>query len=398
MTIEQKCYSIGDELDVRIEKIVPRGLGLAFAEKLTIFVPLAAPGDHVRVRINDLKKRTAFAEIVEVIEASPVRTEPPCPYFGICGGCDFQQLTYEAQLAAKVEIIRDCLHRLAKIEFAGEIRMIPSPKPLEYRSRAKWHVDRDARKLGYFKRYSHEVIDVDTCPILTPTLQGELTRLRSTLEWNTMWSDRLEIEAASGDGDQTSVYSAELLEQTREIEVTAHDDKFGFSAQSFFQGNQLLIGKLIDSALTSSKGDKALDLYCGVGLFAIPMARRFAQVIGVEGNSDAIGFARMNARSARFDNLSFVSRSVGEFLESHELSNTDMVLLDPPRSGTEKNVIRDIARLKPKQIAYVSCEPSILARDLAVFITAGYKIDNITALDLFPQTHHVETVARLSRA
>lgn len=395
MTIENKPYSVGDELQVRIEKIVPRGLGLAFAERLTIFVPLAAAGDQVRVKINELKKRTAFAEIVEVLEPSPDRVTPPCQYFGICGGCDFQQLSYEAQLAAKVAIIRDCLQRIGKVEFEGEIRIIPSPQPLGYRSRAKWHADRDGKKFGYYGRYSHDVADVETCPILTPTLQNELTRLRSSLEWDTMWNDRLEIEAASGDGEQVSVYSAELLEQTAEISFTAHEEKYSFSARSFFQGNQLLIGELIDAALGSSNGDKALDLYCGVGLFALPMARRFAQVIGVEGNSDAVGFARKNARAAGLENVNFVARSVGEYLESHELKDTDFLLLDPPRSGTEKHAIRDIARLRPKQIAYISCEPSILARDLAVLTAAGYTIDSITALDLFPQTHHVETVVRL---
>jgi len=194
-----------------------------------------------------------------------------------------------------------------------------------------------------------------------------------------------------------SVYSGELFEPTGDISFTAHDEKYSFSARSFFQGNQLLIGDLIDAALGTSGGDKALDLYCGVGLFAIPMARRYAQVIGVEGNSDAVGMARKNASAAGVENVTFAARGVGEFLESHELSDTDLVLLDPPRSGTEKFVIRDIARMRPKQIAYISCEPSILARDLRQLLDAGYRIEAITAFDLFPQTHHVETVVRLSR-
>ena len=238
----QDGYNVGDEIEVRVEKIVPRGLGLAFAEKLTVFVPLAAAGDRVRVRITDLKKRTAFADIVEIIEPSLVRTEPACQYFGTCGGCDFQQMTYEAQLAAKIDIIRDCLQRIGKVDFAGEIRIVPSPSPLGYRSRAKWHVDRDERKIGYFGRYSHDVVDVEICPILTPPLQGELMRLRGNIEFETMWSDALEIEAASGDDGQVSTYSAELMEPTAEISFTAHDERYKFSARSFFQGNQLLIG------------------------------------------------------------------------------------------------------------------------------------------------------------
>jgi 23S rRNA (uracil1939-C5)-methyltransferase len=396
MTSEKRSYSVGDELVVRIEKIVPRGLGLAFAEKLTVFVPLAAPGDRVRVRIHELKKRTAFAEIVEVMDPSPVRSTPPCPYFGICGGCDFQQMTYEAQLAAKVGIVRDCLERLGKIELKGDLPIVPSP-PLDYRSRAKWHVDREAGKIGYFKRYSHDVIDVEICPILAPPLEAELQRIRAEMNFAKVWADRIEIEAASGDGGQVSVYSGELLEATTDISFNAHGEKYTFSARNFFQGNQLLIGDLIDAALGSSGGNRALDLYCGVGLFAIPMARRFAQVIGVEGSPDAIAMAKKNAFAAGVENVTFRASGVGEFLESHELGDTDLVLLDPPRSGTEKYVIRDIARLKPRHIAYVSCEPSILARDLRQLIDGGYTIDSITAFDLFPQTHHVETVVRLSR-
>jgi 23S rRNA (uracil1939-C5)-methyltransferase len=212
-----------------------------------------------------------------------------------------------------------------------------------------------------------------------------------------MWSDRLEIEAASGDGDQVSVYAAELIEPTAEIAFTAHGETYAFSARSFFQGNQYLIGDLIDAALGDATGETALDLYCGVGVFALPMARRFRHVIGVEGNHAAIDFAKQNAQRAGLENVRFVCLGVGEFLSGHDLANTDFVLLDPPRSGTEKFAIRDIARLKPKQIAYVSCEPSILARDLRTLLDGGYAINAITALDLFPQTHHVETVVRLDK-
>lgn len=394
---QTKKYALGDELELKIEKIVPRGLGLAFAEGLTVFVPLSAGGDRVRVRIVDLKKRTAFGEIVEVLEPSPVRVVPPCPYFGTCGGCDFQQLSYEAQLRAKVDIVKDCLTRIGKIELDGDIRIIPSPQPLNYRSRANWHGDRDSKKLGYFGRYSHDVIDVETCPILTEPLQAELTRLRSTLEWSAVWNQIFEIDAASGDNGKISVHSSELVEPLSETMVTAQGEKYFFSAQSFFQANQLLVDELIDAALGKSNGDKALDLYCGVGLFSIPIARRFAQVIGVEGSSDAISFARRNAEAAGLENVSFVSRSVGEYLRSTELAGTDFVLLDPPRSGTEKDVIGDIIRLKPNEIAYVSCEPSILARDLVALLGGGYRILAIAALDMFPQTHHVETVVRLIR-
>lgn len=393
MSIE---YKIGDILTVKIEKIVPRGLGLAFAENLTVFVPLTVPSDRLHVRISQIKKRTAFAEIVEIIEPAPKRIEPPCPHFGICGGCDFQQMDYATQIEAKVGMIRDCLHRIGKIEFEPEIPILPSPMQFQYRSRARWHADRIDQAIGYFKRDSHDVIDVAECPILTPEMQSALENLRQGVDWAMLWDDSVEIEAASGDGGQVSIFSADESEPTAEITFTAVGETYTFSAKTFFQGNHFLIGQLIDTALKGAAGETALDLFCGVGLFSIPLARAFRQVIGVEGNDKAIDFAEKNASASGAANIRFVQRGVGEFLSGHNLEDTDFVLLDPPRAGAEKETIRNIVQLKPKQISYVSCEPSILARDLRTFLDGGYAIESITALDLFPQTHHVETVVRLA--
>ena len=389
-------YKTGDELEIIVKKIVPRGLGLGFAEKLTVFVPLTAAGDNVRVRLNEVKGKIAFAEAVNVIEPSPDRVKPPCPYFGVCGGCDFQQMTYAAQLEAKLGIIRDCLHRIGKIEYEGEIKMIGSPREFAYRSRAQWHIDTRAKKIGYFKRASHEVIDIAQCPILVPELEQTLVELRETVEWESFWAERLEIEAASSGSDQVSIYGEELIEPTDEIFFTAAGERYYYSARSFFQGNQFLVESLIETAIGDARGIRALDLYCGVGLFSLPLAKRFDQVMGVEGNETAIEFAEKNAGNARLHNIKFAVGAVGEFLKETNLEGTDLVLLDPPRAGTEKGVIETLVKMKPKQISYVSCEPSILARDLRVFLDNGYRIDSITALDLFPQTHHIETIVRMS--
>lgn len=368
---------------------------MAFAEKLTVFAPLAAAGDRVRVRLNEVKKRIAFAEIVEVLAPSPLRIEPPCPYFGKCGGCDFQQMNYAAQLEAKVGMIRDCLHRIGKIDFEGEIPIIPSPSEFGYRSRAQWHLDPRHKRIGYFRRGSHDVIDIEHCPILAPELETTLQDLRENIDWSAIWGDRAQIEAAGGDGGKVSVYGAELVERTDEISFTAAGERYFYSAQSFFQGNQFLVDKLIEIAMGESSGERALDLYCGVGLFSLPLAKRFTQVIGVEGSESAIDFAEKNAGNARLHNIKFIRGGVEDVLHETNLERTDLVLLDPPRAGTEKGVIEAIARMKPKNISYVSCEPSILARDLRTLLDAGYSLDSVIALDLFPQTHHVETIARL---
>ncbi len=389
-------YKIGDRLDIDIQKIVPKGLGLAFAEKLTVFVPLSAAGDKVRIHINQLKNKTAFAEIEEIIVPSSKRIEPPCQYFGKCGGCDFQQMNYEEQLAAKLGIIHDSLQRIGKINYEHEIPMFSSPKQFGYRSRAQWHLDIRQKKIGYFRRNSHDVIDIEHCPILTPELNAALQSLRTNIDWETFSNERASIEAANGGDGAVTLFSPEIIEPTEDISFSVNGEKYLYSALSFFQGNQFLIEQLIETALNDAGGETALDLYCGVGLFTLPLARKFGQVIGVEGNDRAIDFAEKNAENAQLDNVRFVRDGVDDFLSGHNLENTDFVLLDPPRAGTEKRTISNIIALKPKHISYVSCEPSILARDLRTFLDNGYVIESITAFDLFPQTHHVETVARLS--
>ena len=379
-----------------IEKIVPNGFGLGFAKKLTVFVSLAAVGDKVRVKINQVKGKTAFAEIVEVLEPSPDRTAPRCPYFGRCGGCDFQQLNYQAQLAAKIGIVRDCLTRIGRIDYQKEIPIIGSPRDYEYRSRAQWHVNTRKRKIGYFQRKSHDIIDVETCPILTPELEATLKDLRQEIAWETYSREMVEIESATA-GGAVSVYSPEIIEPTEEIVFTAYGEAYRHDATSFFQGNPFLIEALIEAALNGAAGEMAIDLYCGVGLFTLPLARKFQKVFGVEGYDKAIDYAEKNTEHAGLSNVEFSRENVSVWLTENQinLKKPEFLLLDPPRSGTDKETVEGILKLQPKQISYVSCEPSTLARDLKIFCENDYLIEAITALDLFPQTHHVETVVRL---
>jgi len=393
--LRSKTFS-NQTIEVKIEKIVPGGFGLGFAENLTVFVALAAAGDKLLVRIREKKGKVAFAEIVEILEPAPERRAAPCVYFGRCGGCDFQQMNYTAQLDAKTAIVRDCLRRIGKITYEPEIPIIASPDELNYRTRAQWHVDSRKQKIGYFARHSHNVIDVENCPILAPALKKTLTDFRANLDFTEFWAQQVEIETATN-GAEVSVYSAELVEPTHEISFDAHGERYFYDATSFFQGNQFLIESLIELAVKDAGGDTALDLYCGVGLFTLPLARKFGKVFGVEANGKAIEFARKNTENARLSNVEFETENVGEFLRENtdKLKNLDFVLLDPPRAGTEREIIESILQLQPKQISYVSCDPATLARDLRLLTENFYSIETITALDLFPQTHHVETIVRL---
>lgn len=386
----------GAEFDVRVERILPGGVGLAHAEGATVLVHLAAPGDLARVRVDSVKGRVAFASLVEVLEPSPVRVEPPCPYFGRCGGCDFQQLSYEAQLAAKAEIIRDCLRRVARVEPPEEIRVEPSPEVWRYRSRARWQHDARRGLLGYYERGSHRVCDVADCPVAAPPVGERLKRLRELLSEGLLPRSE-EFEAVAGDEGVAlapSVEPGDEREQVRRI----GGETYSFDAGCFFQINHTLLGALVAEGLRGAAGgETALDLYSGVGLFTLPLARAFRSVVAVEGNAASTAYARRNLAAASLTNARVETSAVGEWLASNaeRLGGADFILLDPPRAGAEPEAVRGMLTLRPRHISYVSCDPATLARDLRPLLEAGYALHSLRAFDMFPQTHHVETVVHL---
>jgi len=439
-------------VEVTIERILPGGLGLAHADGRTLMVALAAPGDRVRVSIDRVRGGVAFALIEEVIEPSPQRVEPPCQYFGRCGGCDFQQLTYQAQLDAKVGIIKDCLHRIGSIENLPDFQITPAPNPWQYRTRAQWQYDAIRRKLGYFESGSRRVCDVAECAVLAPQLQQTLSVLRERMHDGSLSEEARDFRAVAGDEGVSIAPPVRGTSPTpgspagqpgwggafregsdltvREVTRTIQGETYRLNAESFFQANDDLLPQLIDAALSEASGETAVELYCGVGLFTVPLARRFAHVIAIEGDAAATRFARENLATAGLTNAEVLNQDVAFWLEenvewagndgaldrSHRAlqrsegrtpiqsgvaaaavqSPPDFLLLDPPRTGAESRVIAGILNLKPKRITYVSCDPATLARDLRKLIAGGYTLDSIAAFDMFPQTHHVEPVVHLS--
>jgi 23S rRNA (uracil1939-C5)-methyltransferase len=381
-------------MKVEIERILPGGVGLAHAEGKTVLVSLAAPGDRVRVQVEREQGNVLFASVVEVLTPSPVRIEPPCPYFGRCGGCDFQQLTYEAQLATKADIISDCLQRIARLDHVPAIAVHPSPKNWHYRVRATWQIDREKGEIGYYERGSRRVCDVEYCAVLMPELQETLERVRAT--------DRVEfppdlkhLDAVAGE-DNVSLSPPFAEFETNELSMRVGNEVYQYNAESFFQINPALLPELVEFALSDVGGATALDLYCGVGLFTLPLARRFESVVGVEANPVATRFARRNLDCAGLTNARVVTATVAGWVRANKkIDLVDFVLLDPPRAGAESIVIKGVLDLHPARISYVSCDPATLARDLRKLIAGGYTIYSIAGFDLFPQTHHVETVVLL---
>jgi 23S rRNA (uracil1939-C5)-methyltransferase len=422
-------------MEVTIERILPGGLGLAHAEGKTVMVALAAPGDRLRVRIDREKGTVCFASIVEIIEPSPHRLAPLCPYFGRCGGCDFQQMTYAAQLEAKVEIIKDCLRRIAKIDNPPEVQITPAPNEWHYRSRAQWQYDSEQKRLGYYESGSRRVCDVAECAVLVPELENELEKLRREIAEGSMPGDVRYFRAVVGDDGVavSSGVSSLTVSQAPDIRRSINGESYTLSAESFFQTNEDLLPQLIDAVLAGVSGDVAIELYSGVGLFTLPLARRFKRVIAVEDNREAAEFARRNLAQASLGKTQVVTADVAKWLEvecggrvpiksgrrrrfgsksqqadsspaGSQIQNPvdagalqiDFLLLDPPRTGAESRVIDGILQLAPKRICYVSCDPATLARDLRKIIAGGYSLDSLAAFDMFPQTHHVETVAHLT--
>jgi 23S rRNA (uracil1939-C5)-methyltransferase len=379
--------------EVEIERILPGGMGLAHAQGKTVFVSLAAPGDRVRVRIEREQGNVLFASIEEILAPSPLRIEPPCPYFGRCGGCDFQQLTYEAQLAAKAEIIRDCLHRIARLENIPEIVVTPSPNNWRYRMRATWQIDEEQRTIGYYERGSRLVCDVADCAVLQPELQEKLEAVRAT-EWYQFPPGLKHLDVVAGENGVSFAPAFGEFE-TLDLSLTIRGEVYRYNAEAFFQINPSLLEPLIDFALAGAQGESALDLYSGVGLFTLPLSRHFKHVLAVEANAMAARFARRNLQGAGLVNARVITATVTDWFRSGSTTAADFILLDPPRAGAESAVIKGILDLQPSQISYVSCDPATLARDLKKLIAGGYSLDSLAAFDLFPQTHHVETVVRL---
>ena len=396
-------------IEVTTEKMAYGGDAVARHEGLVVFVPFAAPGERMRVQITEQKRNFARGSIVELLERADDRRDPPCEHFGICGGCQLQHMSYAAQLEAKSGFVRDAIQRIGGIDWPHPIPVQPSVE-FGYRSRAQFKiksVGRDAGdgpgapqfRIGFNQASSNSVCDVMFCPVLTNDLNEALAAVRETFHKRPASPRLHEVEAASGAG--FSIQPAIGALPSGSIEVAIGEDKYRIEPGVFFQSNQSMIQQLIETVAGSCKGELAIDLYCGVGLFTVSLARRFSRVIGVESDAAAFRLARKNLVSNNAPNAEAVNQSAEEWARNfsrrqtrRNLSPPGLIVLDPPRTGAAA-AIHDVGAIGAAAITYVSCDPTTLARDLRVLVDRGYKLDEVIALDLFPQTYHVETVVKL---
>jgi 23S rRNA (uracil1939-C5)-methyltransferase len=382
-----------DEIEVTIEKLVFGGEGFGRFEGIPIFVPLAAPGDQLRVRLKERKPGWGRAEIVEIMTPGPDRRPAPCPHFEVCGSCDIQHLTDEAQLRLKAEAVCETLVRLGGMELPPALKVIAG-EPLGYRMRAQFQIgetDR-GRKVGYFERGSHRLVPIEVCPILVPEISSLIPDLGRMLEGEP--HQRLDIVV----GDEGALSCAPPTPGLPQGEVLSQvgDFTYQYDARCFFQGHRQLTPTLVATVLgdlEDAEGE-AYDLFAGVGLFSLPLARRYRRVVAVEGDRVAARFARRNAKINDLENIEVLALSVDSYVEDLP-EDVARVIVDPPRSGLTPKLRRTLIERRPRHLTYVSCHPPTLARDLRELLPL-YQVDSLTLLDMFPQTGHLEAVIQLT--
>jgi 23S rRNA (uracil1939-C5)-methyltransferase len=398
---------IVSNFEATVEKLVYGGDGLARVEGRVVLAPFVLPGERIRVRTWREQPGLVRACALEVLEPAPERVAAPCPVFGRCGGCHYQHAPYEYQLAAKRAILADQLRRLGKMEPPEEMAVVAA-EPWGYRNRAQLHVE--GAKIGYREARSHHLSEIGQCPIASPKINDAMRALAGMLRdqrWPRfvrsieIFTDerQVQLNVLAADRPVAKRFFYWCAEEIAGLVEGALDyqGRFRVSHHSFFQVNRFLLERLVGLALEGAEGETALDLYAGVGLFSLALARSFREVTAVESGSGAVRDLEFNAARAGLENLRAEQGTAEEYLQKLERA-PDFVLLDPPRAGLGKAVVRRLAELGPRQVTIVSCDPATLARDLAGLTAAGYRVEKMTLVDLFPQTFHLETVVRLGTA
>ena len=394
--------------EVEIEKLVYGGDGLARLDGQVVLMPYVLPQERVSFTPHRVKTGLLKGTQVRILQPSAERIEPRCEYFMSCGGCNLQHTGYEFQLAQKQSILRETLRRIAGLEYAEEIAII-SGEPWSYRNRVQLHFK--AGTCGFHKPESHAIQGISHCDISAPLLNDAIAKIRPAVK-KQEWPDFLRSLELFTNGSEIQV---NVLESNRPvaarfftwlknlvptiaagaIEYEAAGQRFRISGGSFFQTNRFLIDQLVNEVLGDETGQEAVDLYAGVGLFTLPIAKRFQRVQAVERGATAFRDLEFNAATANLANINPQRASAEEFL--HNLTTApEWIVADPPRAGVGKEVTTELLRLKPQHLTLVSCDPATLARDLKTLLAGGYQIARMSLVDLFPQTYHFETVVRLA--
>jgi 23S rRNA (uracil1939-C5)-methyltransferase len=398
-----------------------------------VFVPLTLPGELVEATIASDRRSYIKARLDSILEPSPARITPGCEYYGRCGGCHYQHADYATQLAMKRSILIETLER-AHVSLPGDVRVL-SADPWAYRNRIRLHVTKTA--LSYREAASHRDLSVTHCPVAAPLLQAAIAAFNQLLQKQPSLSQSVsEVEFFTAADESALLVSLStrlrkvpeqlprsvadallpalpVLQGVRtffldpggrpqssaswgkpSLEYAVGPLRYQVSAGAFFQVNRYLIPMLLEEVVAQRNGNVAWDLYAGVGLFAQALAQRFEQVIAVESSPASTTDLARNLHGSGHKRI---TKDTLRFLQSPPAPAPDLVVVDPPRAGLGAEVCQRLSAVRPRQIVYVSCDPSTLARDLRTLQPSGYRPLAVTLIDLFPQTFHLETVVTLER-
>ncbi len=425
--------------DLVIENLAFGGNGVGRLDGKAVFIPYTAPGDRVRCRLVRDKRRFAEGEVVEILDPSPHRREAPCPVFGQCGGCQWQYLPYHLQCSWKERILGDFLGRQAGVSSDILLPLVHSPREWNYRSRVQFKCRQTEQGfvMGFYRRASHFVIDVEQCPIMAAPLNEALARFRFwladspcpdkipqvDLEVDDEKKIRAVVHFIGDDPDplfqhlngavRNAGYALFIQSERKNSLVRGFGEENlhilplgqggprlaygpGGFAQVNLDQNRTMVRDLVLAAEATS-AENILELFCGMGNLSIPLAASGARVVGIENFEPAVLNARKNALSNGINSAVFhYTPAAGAGLRFGSGENFDLAVLDPPRTGAYQEV-KDLLKLRPRRILYVSCNPTTLTRDLLPLLHGGYHLRFCRPYDFFPQTHHIESLSVLER-
>ena len=430
---------------LEITRLAHGGQGVGHLDGFAVFVPRTLPGDVVDVRLTERRKRHAFAELLALRQASPLRVPAPCPLYEHCGGCHLQHLGYDDQLANKAQQVRDCLTRIGKLPEVPVLPTLASPQPFAYRNKALYHYDADSNALGLIERGKSAVLDVPQCPIGDPRIDVVMARVRRLAGQEpalrrVLHQVQVQVGQRTGEvlvtvivrGETPTRVQHQLWESLRDLAtgllmhrkaattpavfdgVTTRlagsafvherigDLRFQIEPEAFFQVNSAQTERLyglVRAAARLQPDDVVFDLYSGCGSIALTLAPHCAVVHAVESNRQATLLAARQAAALGIANCEFRTGKVERILYRYLAQGirAHVAVLDPPRAGCRPQALEALAKMRVPRLVYVSCSPPTLARDLRLLADLGYRVENVQPLDMFPQTYHIECLATLTR-
>jgi len=387
-------------VQVELTDIAFQGAAIGRANDQVVFAAYGIPGETVTVEVERERRDYLQGRVLAVVKPSPARVEPPCPYFGECGGCQWQHIDYQQQVQFKRHIVREQLRRIGKFDDPPVSPTISSPDPYGYRNQARLTVGPDGQ-LGFVSRpgRARRFLRIDRCLIMHPAINAVLAKLQGrarvkhqvVIRWGVNTGQLLvQPELSRQLPDVPSgqpFYEEELLGR-----------RFRISASSFFQTHTKQAERLVElvrERIQPTGQEVVVDAYAGVGTFAVLLAPEVRRVVAIEESSSAVEDAQYNLQG--IDNVEYIRAKVEDVLGDLAMI-PDVVILDPPRVGCHPDALQAVLRLKPRRLVYVSCDPSTLARDVRVLCDGGYRLRDVTPVDMFPQTYHIESVSTLELA